>query len=283
MNCPQCDYLLWELSDNRCPECATTFETTDYAFPAGQVHFLCGDCGQSYLGTDERGLPSPRRFDCVGCGRSLDAATLTVHPTVEGVRGRATRLGTPWEHRDQVGFVPAFLDGVARIATQPAEYYRQCYEGYRSGAVFFSVLCAYAAAGVLLAAGLLASVIGWRGRVASLEMTAVLKFLLIATVMVPLIQLTWNYLYGFLIHGVLLCLGRRDAAAQRSVHAVAYGSAVLPALVLLPPIGLVWYVSVVASGVEHLHGTTRGQAVAAAALPVLLAANAGAVALFMIA
>jgi hypothetical protein len=47
----------------------------------------------------------------------------------------------------------------------------------------------------------------------------------------------------------------------------------LPAVFLLPPIGLVWYVLVVTSGIEQLHSTSRSRALAATLIPMLLAGN----------
>lgn len=284
MNCPRCDYLLWELQDDRCPECALPFEATDFAFQMSAVHFVCRDCGQSYLGNDERGLPKPRRFDCVRCRRALDAGRMLVRPIRDDARGRQIRSGTPWEHRDDVGLVRGFLDGVARLAIQPGEYFRQCYDdGNHSGAATFSIICAYVAAG-LLGFGLVFAAAIAPGSFAIANAGPLgMKFLLFLLMLIPVAQITWNYSYGLLIQVVLFCLGQRDGRPQQSVRAVALGSAVLPALVLLPPVGLAWYVSVVASGVEHLQGVTRGRAILASLVPVLLAANVGVIALFMIA
>lgn len=278
MNCPRCHYLLWELRETRCPECALPFEATDFAFPPGTVHFVCPDCGQTYLGNDDRGLPEPRRFDCVSCGRTLVAAAMPVRPVQDGARGIPLRIGTPWEHRNQVGFIRAFVDGVSRLAIQPGEYFRQCYSGYRSGAAAFSIICAYAATVVLLLALVLV------GNLVPVRLLSNIKWrletLAFLVVLVPIAQLMWNYCYGILIQVVLFCLGRRGSDTERSVHAVAYGSAVLPAMVLMPPVGLLWYVSVVASGVENLHGTSRSQALLATLIPVLVGANLVLVALY---
>lgn len=271
MNCPGCDYLLWELPENRCPECGLTHKTTDFAFPPGAVHFACRPCGQTYLGNDERGLPTPPQFDCVGCRQPIDAGDMSVRPVREGARGRHVRFGTPWEHRRDVGFLRGFVDGIARLAMQPGEYFRQCYgEGHRSGSAVFSILCAYVTTlvlylGLRLVSALVPAALG------TLSFGRSDLFFLV--LLIPVATVGWNYAYGLLIQAVLFCLGQRGAGADRSVQAVAFGSAVLPALVLLPPVGLAWYVSVVASGVEHLHGVSRNRAMVASLVPVLLAAN----------
>ncbi|MFQ5382453.1 MAG: YIP1 family protein [Phycisphaerae bacterium] len=273
MNCARCDYLLWELPEARCPECATPFKVTDFAFPPDGVHFLCPSCGQAYLGNDGHGLPSPRRFACVACGRQLDAVRLMVRPQYDGVRGTPFRGGTPWEHRDQFGRVQAFLDSLARLATQPGEYFRQSYaDGSRSGALVFSILCAYAATAILVCGLLLMGALRPTGMIPTALVSAP-RFLIFLIVFIPFAQIAWTASYGLLIQAVLFCLGQRNSDPEHSVRAVAYGSAVFPALVLLPPVGLLWYIAVVASGVENLHGTSRRRAVTATLVPVLLAAN----------
>lgn len=273
MNCVRCDYLLWNLPENRCPECGLTFEATDYAFPRQAVAFICRRCEQSYLGTDEQGLPTPRRFECVKCHEVVHAADMLVRPLREEVHGDPLRMGTPWEQRRRVGFFRAFLDGVARLAMQPGEYFRHSSAAHNHGEGLFSILCAYIAAAVFLASifclqggGLLK----WLPDVRSV-LTPRLMVLVLAAV--PMIQLVWNYLYGLLIESVLMVLGRPGPQLELSVRAVAFGSAVLPAVLLFAPIGIVWYINVVSSGVENLHGTSRGQALAACLIPLLLAGN----------
>ncbi len=273
MNCTRCQYLLWDLTECRCPECAAPFEVSDFAFTREHVHFLCPDCGQAYLGSDEQGLPTPSRFECVSCSGMIDVATMRVHPVHEEARGMAVRSGTAWEHRDYFGRVPAFLDGIANIATRPGEYYRRVSHSAPSGALIFSVLSGYLAAAVFLGmfsflvrSGILAAGINDR-------FLAQPKFWLYLGIGVPFGQIVWNYVYGFIIYAVLRLMdpSRRDYEA--TVRAVAYGSAVLPAMCILPPVGLLWYTRVVACGVESFHQTSRSRAFLATVLPLLLVAH----------
>lgn len=273
MNCVKCNYLLWDLPDNRCPECGHLFETTDYAFKPRSVHFICRACHQPYLGTDFDGLPYPRRFTCVNCGEALDAAHLMVHPLSPDALAEPTREGTPWELRDRVGTARAFVDGLTRLATQPGEFFRMSVASSGHGATLFSVVCAYIA--VFMVAGVFtffrkAGLINWLPDVGAwLAMPQGLVLL----AAIPLIQIGWNYLFGTLIQTVLWGLGQPGSELDQSVRAVAFGSAVLPAVFLLPPVGLLWYVFVVSCGIEHYQSTTRSRAVVATLIPMLLAAN----------
>lgn len=273
MNCVRCGYLLWNLPENRCPECGLPFEVTDYAFPPDGVAFVC-QCGQSYGGNDEQGLPAPRRFQCSQCHQQLDAAFLGVRPLQDGVAGEPLRLGTPWERRDRVGFIRAFLDGVARLAMQPREYFRLSSASHNHGEIVFSVLCAYIGAALLIAAIIFlqsGGLLDWLPDVRAVLHSRIAILVLAA---IPLIQVAWNYIYGLLIEIVLAILGHHHPSDyESSVRAVAFGSAVLPAVMLLPPIGLLWYIKVVSSGVEHLHCTTKGHALVATMIPMLLAGN----------
>ena len=273
MNCVRCDYFLWNLPENRCPECGVHFEVTDYAFEKDSVHFVCRHCEQPYLGNDDRGLPFPRQFHCVKCEQPLNAAEMLVRPLDEKALGQPLRFGTPWEHRSRVGLISAFLDGIARLAIQPGEYFRLSAVGQNQGATAFSVSCAYVATILfLLVLALFQSggLIGWLPNARKL-----LGFpnVLLVLAAVPMIQIIWNYFYGMSIQAVLWSMGQTDSDSEQSIRAVAFASAVLPAVLLLPPVGLVWYVLVVTSGIEQLHATSRGRALAATLIPMLLAGN----------
>jgi hypothetical protein len=273
MNCVRCGYLLWNLPSNRCPECGLGFEATDYCFAPGSVAFVCRDCGQACDGGDGQGFPAQRRWTCSGCGHELNAAEVLVRPLRDDAHGDPVHLGTPWEHRHRIGFVRAFLDGVARLAMQPAEYFRLSSACHGNGEMVFSVLCAYVACGLVVGILLLLQGGGLLGWLPDLRALLGWRALLLVGALVPIGQIVWNYVYGLLILAVLLVLGRPRSDYESSVRAVAFGSAVLPAVLLFAPVGLLWYINVVSSGVEHLQGTSRAQALVATLIPILLAGN----------
>lgn len=274
MNCARCDYLLWDLPENRCPECGLEFDPRDYAFDSASVHFVCRDCGQSYLGGDPRGHPYPSRFECVSCHQPLDVSRMSVRPIREDATGSPLRFGTPWQFRRRGGFVRGFVDAVARLAIAPGEYFRLVAVARQDGALGFSILCAYLGWAVFLGVLWLfhsSGLGGWLPDPAVLLKPVVLVIVLAA---IPVIQVAWNYAYGVLIQITLSGLGSSHRELESSIRAVSLGAAVLPAILLLPPVGLLWYVFVVGCGIEQLHETSRLRAMAATIVPMLVAGNA---------
>lgn len=273
MRCARCDYLLWDLPKNRCPECALPFDVTDYAFAKDSVQFQCPCCQTGYWGVDRNGLPYPSKFECVTCGVDLDVASMPVRPMTETAHGKPIGCGTPWDDRGHAGWVRGFVDGVSRLAIAPAEYFRLSSKTRKGGALLFSVLCAYFAA-IFFIATITAlremGLVRWGPKTDVILQPWVIALLI---GVIPCLQIFWDYAYGFFIHGILRLLGSRDREVEQSVRAVALSSAVLPALLLMPPIGLPWYLRVVSSGVEHYNETSRGRAILATVVPALVMGN----------
>lgn len=96
MRCPGCDTPLWKVRARRCPTCDRPFKPSDFRFRPNTVRFCCPHCEQGYLGAGPDGLPSPRRFECVFCGRWIDADEMTLE-IAEGVAEHETRPDAlPW-------------------------------------------------------------------------------------------------------------------------------------------------------------------------------------------
>lgn len=269
MNCPQCKYLLFGLSEPRCPECGRPFEATDFAFPPGGVHFLCPHCRQPYFGNDEFGLPRPRVFQCIKCGRHVAAASMIVHPVRQGVAGESLRYGNLWEHREQVGMRRAFLESAREIALRPKEFFRLAYGTDRGGAISFGIGCGYLAALALnLEMSLLSVMIAGGGVPHPLSYFRPGVFFLIF-VLVPILAIVSIYSYAVLIQLALELVGVHHAEFDETIQTVAYAGAVWPAMIV-PFVGLPWMVAVVCVGLEQFHGISRRKALAAAILPIFI-------------
>src|SRR5438552_9514787 len=141
MNCPQCGYSLFGLTEPRCPECGRRFEVTDFTFRPTAVHFLCPHCRQPYLGNDEHGLPRPSSFQCVRCRRWITAGSMIVQPIRDDATGESLRFGNAWELREKLGRGRAFYQSVAQLVSDPGEFFRVSYGNDNSGALMFAVLC----------------------------------------------------------------------------------------------------------------------------------------------
>lgn len=268
MNCPHCKYLLFGLSEPRCPECGRPFEATDFAFPPGAVHFLCPHCRQPYFGNDEFGLPRPRTFQCIKCARHVAASTMIVHPVRADVAGEALRYGNAWEHREQIGMGRAFVESAREIALRPKEFFRLAYGTDRGGAISFGIGCGYLAALALnLAMSLLSVMIGG-GVPHPLSYFRPGVFFLIF-VLVPILAIIGIYGYAVLAQLTLAVLGARYAEFDETIQTVSYAGAVLPAMVV-PFIGLPWMAAVVCVGLEQFHGVSRKKALVAAVFPMFV-------------
>lgn len=81
MRCAACEYPLWNIAPGPCPECGRPFRSDEFEFEPGSVAFRCGSCGQSYFGSDAKGLLLPRSFACVACGAACECGTMAVSPT----------------------------------------------------------------------------------------------------------------------------------------------------------------------------------------------------------
>ncbi len=71
MRCKTCGYRLWNLTEQRCPECATPFRPSEFEFVPNSVQFCCPHCGQAYYGTGPQGHLEPASFVCAKCGNAI--------------------------------------------------------------------------------------------------------------------------------------------------------------------------------------------------------------------
>ncbi len=109
MRCKSCNYPLWTIVARACPECGAAFKPSTYDFIPDSVRFCCPHCQQAYYGTDERGLPVPRNFACVGCARQIDLDEMVLLPA-EGVEEAQTDTArVAWVDRRESSLAGAYL------------------------------------------------------------------------------------------------------------------------------------------------------------------------------
>ncbi len=99
MRCRTCDYSLWNLKRQQCPECGAAFRPGDYEFVANSVRFCCPHCDQAYYGTGPTGHLEPESFDCVRCGNRIAMDEMVLLPA-EGLPELQTQSASnPWLER----------------------------------------------------------------------------------------------------------------------------------------------------------------------------------------
>jgi len=140
MRCRHCDYLLFNLTHNECPECGRAFRVHDYRFDPGAVSFHCPHCDQAYFGNDDQGLPYPRRFRCVSCEHDLTLADLRVVPERDGARGW---IGSAWDNRQRHGFVSAWWSTLTQTLLRPRSFYREHVGRSNVEAYLYAVVASY--------------------------------------------------------------------------------------------------------------------------------------------
>jgi len=119
MRCRTCDYSLWNLKTQTCPECGAAFRPSDYQFVANSVRFCCPHCNQAYYGTGPTGHLEPDRFDCVRCGNGIAMDEMVLLPA-EGLQELQTQSGSnPWLERHRRGRVKGWWATIAQSLLAP--------------------------------------------------------------------------------------------------------------------------------------------------------------------
>ena len=93
---------------------------------------------------------------------------------------------------------------------------------------------------------------------------------------VPIVTVVWIFLWGAIVHLLLLLIGGLDdseAGFEGSLRVVSYSS-VGNVAQLVPGIGklisVIWMMVLMVIGLTKLHGTSEGKAVTAVLLPLVL-------------
>lgn len=96
VRCKSCDYPLWNLAGDTCPECGSDYKPSDFQFAPGSVKYLCPNCDQQYYGTSFQGHLQPPTFECVKCGEQVEMNSMRLLPA-EGWEEQDTKaVCSPW-------------------------------------------------------------------------------------------------------------------------------------------------------------------------------------------
>lgn len=228
MKCRTCDYRLWHLTAQVCPECGTAFRPSDYEFVPHTVEFCCPHCEQPYFGTDAQGLLDPRAFDCVSCGRHIHMDQMLLRPA-PGVDERTTQVERAhWLERREIGIFRAWL-GTTRMALfSPGRLMRLVpMDASLQDGHWFSVLTFFISH-VFMWIALLA----WMGFIivtmAGGHGGGGMPFIGITfcgmALIAPLIAIVCMILWASVAHGILRLTGRTRGTWNRTMQAFCYSS-----------------------------------------------------------
>lgn len=294
MRCLHCDYTLFNLTTNVCPECGHRIDLETYRFGIGDVSFHCPFCDQQYFGNDEFGLPTPRQFVCVTCQRPVSIYDMRVAPEKAGAEG-LPRWGVPWDRRQQIGMFAAWWQTFKMVAFKPKDFYT-----YQRNTDFYD---AWLFAAISTAVGIIPAVIlqlifqfvvmgaaGMGGGAGSVGPGAALGpgipwlgtagaglmiLLTVGTILVtPLLgPLMGSAIYGGMTHLALKMMGSAKEPFNRTfiLYMYSYGAFVFRAVPLCGGwIAGIWQLVVTVIGVMRVHRVGAGMALLCIFLLLLL-------------
>lgn len=257
----------------RCPSCRNTFSTDR----AGRQN--CPVCGKPLVVPEQAGVPPA---------------------PPPGEAPVADESGTPWERREELGFVAAWTQTVQGALFEPGRLFRSARLDRGPAQLGFALLTSsvFWALGQLLERLLLAGQM--RRLIESMsgsQLPPVARRLLetqalsspgavIAfTLFTPVVSFLLIYLNAAVTHGFALLLGQAKRGFAATFAACAYASA--PLVLLAVPgcgsiIATVWLIVLTGIGLKETHRISTGGAAASVLAPYLLFCCLGSVGLAMI-
>lgn len=260
MRCSQCDYVLWDLRDRRCPECGFPFVPSDFDLVPSSVKFCCPACDQPYYGTTHRGHLHPAEFECVRCGRRLHMDEMVMRPA-EGVASDHTvRERNPWldQRRSWIG---RLLGAIGNALVRPGEMARVTPMSASLGRAFlFALIVNSIAAAVFTAPQTFLAAFG-----GPVLLGAALVWLaaLVATLTIG------AFAWGLTAHIILRCTGRTHGTLRHTMLAMHYGAGANITMSMWcfgPILGTIWWAISAGAMLAEFHRVSAWRA----ALAVLL-------------
>lgn len=192
--------------------------------------------------------------------------------------------GTPWERRDQIGFVTGLVETTQQVLLRPSEFFaRMPVSGGVGSPLLYAVILGYAGLVATTLYGLVfSSVLGdaflrFGSRSRELERFQALFEGWVSAVVQLVTGPVWIVIGAFvgagILHVLLLALGGASRDFEATFRVVCYGHA-LNVLGLLPFCGnfiaIVWWIAVTTIGLATVHRTSTGIALAAVLLPIIV-------------
>jgi hypothetical protein len=197
--------------------------------------------------------------------------------------GGTTSSGTPWERRDQIGFVAALVETTSQVLTGPEAFFqRMPTSGGITGPLLYGLIISY----VGVVASTLYSLVfhlAFGGFGALARQNSSLERL--APFLEGGVSVVYNLIFGpvfitlglfigsGIVHLMLLLLGGANRDFEATFRVTSYSQAT-SILQIVPVCGglaaFVYWVVVQVIGLSHAQGITKGKATAAVLVPMLL-------------
>jgi hypothetical protein len=190
----------------------------------------------------------------------------------------AAGTGLPWENRQQIGLVKAWLDTVSLLIAKPSEAFTMMRpEGGMMDPLLFGLIggCAGSIVSILFQA-LLRFIPGFGGRDDLFNMFGISQwvFLVIYAVLSPLFVLMGLFLAGALLHVCLMLVGGANRPFETTFRVVCFTAGAANLFSMIPMCGgliaAVYNVVLECIGLSRAHQTTTGKALMAIFLPLIV-------------
>ena len=249
------------------------------AFPEEEVRegLRSGRFASTDLGWRE-GMPS---WQPLSQFPEFAAAAPAAPPQQAGVTSTAgtvaERSGLPWEHRQERGFVNAFIETLAMVLTKPDLAFRTMKtEGGLPEPLFYALIggCVGGIVSLLLSLGLqsMGLFAGQRDTFAALAGVGVGSIALI--ILVPIFIIIGLFIGSGIVHLCLMIVGGANKSFETTFRVLSFSQGSTGPLQIIPVCGGliagVWALVVNCIGLARAHETTTGRAVLAVLLPLIV-------------
>jgi hypothetical protein len=190
----------------------------------------------------------------------------------------AAGSGLPWENRQQIGLVKAWLDTVSLLIAKPSEAFTMMRpEGGMMDPLLFGLIggCAGSIVSILFQA-LMRFIPGFGGRDDLFNMFGISQwtFLVIYAVLSPLFVLLGLFLAGALLHVCLMLVGGANRPFETTFRVVCFTAGAANLFSMIPMCGgliaAVYNIVLECIGLSRAHQTTTGKALMAIFLPLIV-------------
>jgi hypothetical protein len=186
--------------------------------------------------------------------------------------------GLPWEHREQLGLVKAWLDTVSLLITKPSEAFMMMRpEGGLIDPLLFGLIggCAGGIVSILFQ-GLFQSMPGFAARNQALDYFGVgaWAFIIIYAVLLPVLVTIGLFLGSGILHLCLMMVGGANRSFETTFRVACFTAGAANLFSMIPFCGgliaVVYNVVLECIGLSRAHQTTTGKALLAIFLPMIV-------------
>jgi hypothetical protein len=203
-------------------------------------------------------------------------------PAPTATETRASRSGLPWEHREERGFLNAFIETLQMVLSRPAEAFAAMKtEGGLGGPLLYALIggCAGAIVSFLFSLGLRSmGLFADRGNsFAALTGMGIGSVAFI--IFVPVLIVIGLFIGAAVIHLCLMIVGGARKSFETTFRVLAFSQGSTGPLQMIPICGGViagiWGLILNCIGIARAHEIETGRAVLAVLLPVIVCCGGG--------